>query len=61
MTATVTNTTLFQVAAIYLLDATQWSRIASLNNLSDPMVVGTITLLIPPPGASVNLSAVLQS
>ena len=58
---TVTNTTLFHVAANYLLDATQWGRIAALNGLSDPMLVGTVSLLIPPPGTSVNLTALAQS
>ena len=59
MTAIVTNTTLFHVAAAYLLDATQWNRIAALNGLSDPMIVGTVTLLIPQPGTSNNLSNIL--
>ena len=38
---------LFQVAAATLGDATQWIRIAQLNNLSDPMLQGVVTLLIP--------------
>ncbi len=39
---------LFQVAAQQLDDATQWLRIAQLNGLSDPMLYGVATLLIPP-------------
>jgi hypothetical protein len=38
---------LFRVAAIQLGDATQWIRIAELNGLSDPMLAGVNTLLIP--------------
>ncbi len=40
---------LFQLAARELGDATQWIRIAQLNNLDDPMLSGVITLLIPDP------------
>ena len=38
---------LFQIAAQQLGDATQWIRIAQLNQLSDPMLAGVITLEIP--------------
>lgn len=38
---------LFHLAAAELGDATQWIRIAQLNNLSDPMLSGVVTLLIP--------------
>jgi hypothetical protein len=38
---------LFHVAAAYLNDATQWVRIAQLNNLSDPWLAGVVTLRIP--------------
>ena len=38
---------LFKIAAEQLGDATQWIRIAQLNNLSDPMLTGIVTLLIP--------------
>jgi hypothetical protein len=30
----------------------QWYRIARLNRLSDPMITGTMTLLIPDPDPS---------
>lgn len=38
---------LFKIAAQYLGDATQWLRIARLNNISDPMISGVVTLVIP--------------
>ena len=38
---------LFQIAAQQLGDATQWIRIAQLNQLSDPMLTGVVTLAIP--------------
>ncbi len=50
MSITVTDTTLFHVAALWLGDATQWDRIARLNNVSDPMIVGTVILILPPVG-----------
>ena len=41
------GTTLFHVAALYLGDATQWSRIASINNIHDPFLTEIMTLIIP--------------
>ncbi len=38
---------LFRIAMVYLGDATQWVRIAQLNDISDPMLSGTVTLQIP--------------
>lgn len=38
---------LYQIAAQYLGDATQWNRIAALNGLLDPMLTGNLTLLMP--------------
>jgi nucleoid-associated protein YgaU len=46
-TITVAGDNLFHIAAIQLGDATQWIRIAELNRISDPMLVGVTTLLIP--------------
>lgn len=46
-TITVAGGNLFRVAAEQLGDATQWIRIAQLNNLSDPMLSGVVTLPIP--------------
>jgi len=47
-TLTTAGGNLFQIAAAQLGDATQWIRIAQLNNLSDPMLSGVVTLSIPP-------------
>ena len=51
---TVSNTTLFRVAEHELGDALQWTRIAQLNGLTDPWIVGFVTLNLPPvdPAAS---------
>lgn len=46
-TVRVPGGTLFEVAARELGDATQWTRIAKLNGLSDPFLVGAQTLKIP--------------
>lgn len=46
---TVAGGNLFQIAAQYLGDASQWNRIAALNGLWDFIIVGTVTLQIPPP------------
>lgn len=48
-TILVAGTDLFTVAAQELGDATQWYRIAALNDLDDPMVFGLTTLRIPEP------------
>lgn len=45
---TVAGGNLFAIAAQQLGDATQWIRIAQANNLSDPVLLGVVTLLIPP-------------
>ena len=39
---------LFRIAMYELGDATQWLRIARLNDLDDPMLNGVQTLRIPP-------------
>jgi hypothetical protein len=51
-TITVAGGTLFNLAATYLNDATQWIRIAQANNLSDPILQGLTTLVIPDPDAT---------
>jgi nucleoid-associated protein YgaU len=48
----VTGGNLFQLAAQYLGDATQWVRIAQLNDIRDPwltgpVVSGPVTLKLP--------------
>jgi hypothetical protein len=47
-TITVAGGNLFALAALYLKDATQWNRIAQANGLSDPVLTGLNTLVIPP-------------
>jgi len=42
-----TGGNLFNIAAAELGDATQWIRIAQLNSISDPMLIGVVTLMIP--------------
>jgi hypothetical protein len=42
-----TGGNLFALACVYLGDATQWNRIASLNNISDPWLNGMFTLVLP--------------
>ena len=44
---TVVGGNLYALAAQYLGDATQWIRIAQANGLSDPFLVGQVTLTIP--------------
>lgn len=46
-TITVAGGNLYRIAMTYLGDATQWIRIAQLNGLSDPMLTGTVTLVLP--------------
>jgi hypothetical protein len=46
-TIVIAGDNLFRIAAVHLADAAQWIRIAELNNLSDPMLAGVVTLLIP--------------
>ena len=48
-TITTAGGNLFQIAAAQLNDATQWVRIAQANNLSDPILQGLTTLVIPDP------------
>jgi hypothetical protein len=43
---------LYALAATYLNDATQWIRISQVNNISDPVLTGINTLIIPPVNAS---------
>lgn len=38
---------LFRIALQQLGDATQWNRIAALNGLSDPVLQGLVTLVVP--------------
>lgn len=52
-TITVAGADLFKLAQVYLGDATQWDRIAALNqdvlvDRCDPAITGVVTLRIPP-------------
>lgn len=51
---------LFQVAAAELGDATQWIRLAQLNNIADPMLSGVTTLLVPAPDPAAGGGVVVQ-
>lgn len=44
---TVAGGDLFRLALAQLGDATQWNRIAKVNGLSDPVLIGLITLRLP--------------
>ncbi len=44
---TIAGGNLFAIAAAQLGDATQWVRIAALNELADPMLQGVVTLALP--------------
>ena len=48
-TVIVASGTLFEVAATYLGDATQWDRIAALNGIDDPWLQGLTELKVPDP------------
>lgn len=48
----VSGTNLFRIAATELGDATQWYRIAALNNISDPWIVAATEIKIPQAGVS---------
>jgi nucleoid-associated protein YgaU len=46
-TVRVAGGNLYQIALQELNDATQWTRIAELNGLIDPVIVGIVDLKIP--------------
>ncbi len=46
-TITVAGGNLFQIAATEYGDATDWTTIAAANGITDPVVVGAETLIIP--------------
>lgn len=51
-TINVSGGNLWQIAARELGDATQASRIAALNGITDPFLTGQVTLLLPPVDAT---------
>jgi hypothetical protein len=58
---TVAGGNLYQIAAQYLGDATQWNRIARMQNpiMWDPFIVGTVNLWIPPVDANAGNGGIL--
>ena len=55
----VSGVTLFDVAAQFLNDATQWYRIAQLNDLTDPWI-GEVTVLKIPAASSFSNGGILN-
>jgi nucleoid-associated protein YgaU len=51
---TVAGGDLYSIAAKYLGDATKWYQIAKANGLTDPMIVGLQTLVIPQSNVASN-------
>ena len=60
-TVTLASGNLFQVAAQYLGDASQWNRIAKLNGMTDPFFTGYTVLKIPPVNANAGNGGVLYA
>lgn len=50
---------LFEVAAIYLNDGTQWNRIAKLNGMLDPFFDVVTTLSLPPVDSAAGNGGIL--
>ena len=46
-TVTVSGGNLYQIALQQYGDATQWWRIAQANGLTDPNIIGIVTISIP--------------
>lgn len=46
-TIRVNNANLYDLAARFYGDATQWTVIADANGIEDPQLYGTVTLIIP--------------
>ena len=59
-TLTVAGGDLFRIAAEQLGDATQWIRIAQLNNLADPVLSGLVNLAVPAPDPTAGGGIVRQ-
>ena len=59
-TLTVVGGNLFRIAAERLGDATQWVRIAQLNDIVDPTLSGLVTLRLPDPDPSAGGGIVQQ-
>ncbi len=59
LTVNVAATNLFAVASVNLNDATQWNRIAALNDLTDPWITTGLTLTLPPVNANAGNGGIL--
>ena len=59
LTVNVAATNLFAVASVNLNDATQWNRIAALNDLTDPWITAGQTLTLPPVNANAGNGGIL--
>ena len=57
---TIAGGNLFRLAAEHLCDATQWVRIAQLNNIADPWLLGVRSLRLPAPDMQAGGGIVLQ-
>ena len=57
---TVAGGDLFRIAAEQLGDATQWVRIAQLNDIMDPILFGLVTLRLPDPDPTAGGGIVRQ-
>lgn len=51
---------LFRIAMEQFGDATQWIRIAQMNNIADPWIDGVRTLRIPAPDTRAGGGVVVQ-
>ena len=60
-TITVISGNLFDIAARELNDATQWTRIAILNKMTDPFFTGVKTLRIPSVNADAGTGGILYA
>lgn len=60
-TLTVVGGNLFRIAADQLGDATQWIRVAQLNGVVDPILSGTMTLILPDTDPTATGGIVRQS
>lgn len=56
----VASRNLFEIAADELGDALQWTRIARLNEITDPFLVGIHELKIPAVDAAADSGGVLK-
>lgn len=51
---------LFVLAAQYLGDASQWNRIAQLNDMTDPFLADIVVLKMPPVDRTAGNGGILE-